>query len=142
MHWYIDMKAFALIALLALSIGSAEAQQLGGAVNGAYLLGTKLGVAGTPTVASNACGSTSQGAITAGSTDWQGKITAGTTSVTACAVTFANTRSYTPTCNLTPANATAAAVNTVQAYVSATSTTGFTITGLALDGAAFFYLCE
>lgn len=48
-----------------------------------------LGSTGTaPTVASNDCGSTSQGAVNAGSTDLRGSVVVGTLTVTSCAITF------------------------------------------------------
>lgn len=95
-----------------------------------------------PTIGVNACGATTQGTVTAGSNDQSGKVTVGTVTVTACAISFASTWNTAPrACLLTPANSTAAAANTVQAYVSAIGTTSFTITGLTLDSAAFYYFC-
>lgn len=52
----------------------------------------------TPTVANNDCGTTSQGAITAKSTDIAGFVTAGTLTVTSCAVSFATTWTNAPVC--------------------------------------------
>lgn len=64
-------------------------------------LGTNLhlGSTGTaPTVASNDCGSTGQGTITAGSTDLRGSVVVGTLTVTSCAVTFNVAFGRAPTC--------------------------------------------
>lgn len=103
----------------------------------------RLGGSGTPTIGANACGSTTQGTIGAGSTDRSGLLTVGTTGVTSCVVSFASTWGIAPRhVSLTPANATAAATGTTGAYVSAVGTTSFTVTGLALAGAAYYYLVE
>jgi hypothetical protein len=51
-----------------------------------------------PTVASNACGSTTQGTIVAKSTDISGTVTVGTLTVTSCAITFANVWNSPPVC--------------------------------------------
>ena len=100
------------------------------------------GATGTPSIANNACGSTSQGTVTAGSNDHTGKVTVGTALVTSCAISFATTYAAAPVaCLLSPANATGALWNTTGAYVSAISTTSFTITGLALAGASFYFHC-
>lgn len=95
-----------------------------------------------PTIASNACGSTTQGTVASGSTDMSGAITVGTAAVTSCAVSFAVTHVTTPkACQITPANSTAAAVGTTGAYVSAISASGFTISGLNLSSAEYNFLC-
>lgn len=51
-----------------------------------------------PTVASNACGSTTQGVVVAKSTDISGTVTVGTLTVTSCAITFASTWQNAPVC--------------------------------------------
>lgn len=51
-----------------------------------------------PTVASNVCGSTTQGTIVAKSTDTAGTVTVGTLTVTSCAVTFAHAWNSVPVC--------------------------------------------
>lgn len=51
-----------------------------------------------PTVASNACGSTSQGTILSKSTDMTGTVTVGTLTVTSCAITFATAYKNAPNC--------------------------------------------
>jgi len=103
----------------------------------------RLGGTGSPTIGSNACGSTTQGTIGAGSTDRSGLVTVGTASVTSCVVSFASTWGTAPRAViLTPANAAAAATGTTLAYVSAVGTTSFTITGTALAGGAYYYFAE
>lgn len=51
-----------------------------------------------PTVASNACGSTTQGVVVAKSTDISGTVTVGALTVTSCAITFASTWQNAPVC--------------------------------------------
>lgn len=51
-----------------------------------------------PTVASNACGSTTQGVVISNSTDISGTVTVGTLTVTSCAITFASTWQNAPVC--------------------------------------------
>lgn len=95
---------------------------------------------GTPTIANNACGSTTQGTVSGH--NQAGKITVGTVNVTACTVSFSATLGTAPdACELTAANTTAAAQGTALAYVSSVSTTNFVITGVALAGAAYYYHC-
>ena len=102
-----------------------------------------IGNSSTPTIAANACGSTTQGTITAGGNDQSMKLTVGTASVTSCAVTFANAFGTAPRgVYLTPANSTAAAQGTTGAYVSTISATGFTITGTALASAVYYVWVE
>ena len=102
----------------------------------------RLGQAGVPTVAANACGSTTQGTVAAGSTNQSGQLTVGTAAVTSCVITFANSGFTTAprAVVLQPANATAAAAGTTLAYVSAISATTFTITGNALASASYYYM--
>lgn len=52
----------------------------------------------SPTVASNDCGSTSQGTVVANSTDLSGTVTVGTLAVTSCAVTYNSTFVVAPNC--------------------------------------------
>lgn len=51
-----------------------------------------------PTVANNDCGTTSQGAVVAASTDLSGTVTVGTLAVTSCAVTYNGTLGVAPNC--------------------------------------------
>ncbi|MGO9744440.1 MAG: hypothetical protein ACLPN5_23545 [Roseiarcus sp.] len=92
-----------------------------------------------PSIAANACGSTTQGSVSGADTD--GKLTVGTASVTSCAVSFSGTLPNAPRAVvLTPANSTAA--GSTGAYVSAISTTSWTLSGTALSGAAYYYHVE
>lgn len=103
----------------------------------------RLGGSSSPTIANNACGSTTQGTVAAGSSDRSGIVSVGTALVTSCAVSFASAYTTAPrACVISPANSAGAAFNTVQAYTAAPTTSGFTITGLALASTAFNYHCE
>lgn len=105
-------------------------------IAGSWSKGILIFVGPTTTIASNACGSSTQGTLTSGSNDMVGEVTVGTTAVTTCAVAFANTHNKAPFCMVTPHSA-----NTVGIYVSTQATTGFTITGTALDSGVFDYHC-
>lgn len=99
--------------------------------------------AGTPTIAANACGSSTQGTVAAGSLDLSGSVTVGTSGVTVCTITFGNTLANAPhACALGLRNATAAAQGTTLAYVSSHTTTALVITGAALAGAQYDWLCD
>lgn len=96
---------------------------------------------GTPTIASGACGTGTNGTI-AGS-NASGLITIGAVATTSCAVSFSATLAAAPNaCQITPANAAAAATGTTVARVGAPSTSGFTITGSALANTVYGYSCS
>jgi len=95
-----------------------------------------------PTIATNDCGSTSQGTITAGGNDNAFLVTVGTAGVTSCAITFGAAWATAPkACTISPANSTAAAQGTTLAYVSSITTTKVTISGSALASAAYYVHC-
>jgi len=97
---------------------------------------------GTPTIASGACGATTNGLLAAGSTNQSGKVEIGSASTTTCTISFSTTLASAPLgCRLTPANAAAAAWGTTVAYVSAVTTGHWVITGSALANANFYYEC-
>jgi hypothetical protein len=90
----------------------------------------------SPTIASNACGSATQGTLSR-ATDMAGMITVGTTGVSSCTVSFAVTHQVAPrACVITPTNAADAVVG-----VSSLTATGFTISGTALDRDVYYYIC-
>ena len=92
-----------------------------------------------PTIASGACGATTNGTV-AGS-DQAGLITIGAAATTSCAISFGSTWQVAPrACTYSPANTGAAAV-TVLSYMSAIGTTGFTITGAVLASTNWYYHC-
>jgi hypothetical protein len=101
-----------------------------------------ISTAGLPTIASGACGATTNGAVVAGSTNQTGNITIGSAATTSCTVSFSATLTVAPnSCVIFPTNATAAATGTTVAYVSAITTAHFVITGSALASANYEYLC-
>jgi hypothetical protein len=98
--------------------------------------------AGLPTIASGACGATTNGAIVAGSTNQSGRITIGAAATTTCTVSFSGTLASAPkSCVLFPMNATAAATGTTVAYISTITTSSFTLTGTVLASANYAYIC-
>ncbi len=100
---------------------------------------TLLGGGVAPTIASGACGATTNGTISG--SDQAGKVTIGAASTTTCTVSFGSTWATAPrACTFSPASSGAAAL-TVLAYVSAVSATSFTITGSVLASTVFYYHC-
>lgn len=95
----------------------------------------------TPTISSGACGTGSNGTIAG--TDQNGKITIGASATTACAITFgSSTWPSSPTsCVFSPATSASAAV-TVLPYISALSTSGFTLSGSVLASTSWYYHCQ
>jgi hypothetical protein len=99
----------------------------------------RIGGAGTPTIATNACGSTTQGTIATGGNDQAFHVTVGTALVTSCTITFSSAFGTAPReATLTPANATAAAAGTTVAFVSSLTTTAVTISATAIAGASYY----
>lgn len=95
---------------------------------------------GTPTIAGGACGTGANGAVSG--TNQAGQITIGAVATTTCAISFSATLSNAPNaCILFPQNAAAAATGTTVARVGTPTTGGFTITGAALAGANYNFLC-
>lgn len=96
---------------------------------------------GTPTIASGACGTGTNGTIGAGSTDQSGFVTIGAVATTSCTVSFHTTLQVAPTtCVITPGNATAVGA-TVLAWVAAPSTASWVINGSVLANTVFRYIC-
>jgi hypothetical protein len=91
----------------------------------------------TAVIATNACGSVTQGTLKAGSNDVSGEITVGTTSVTSCAISFANTHSVAPNCVVSSQVA-----GTVVGFGYTASTTALTVTATSgFDSTKFDYFC-
>ena len=93
---------------------------------------------GTPTIASGACGTGSNGSITG--TNQSGAVTIGASATTSCAISFSATITAPNACVIYPGNAGAAALATL-AYAGAPSTTGWTITGSVLASTIWRYIC-
>lgn len=88
-----------------------------------------------PTVASNDCGSTSQGTVTSKSTDVAGGITVGTLAVTSCAMTFNSTWLNAPQCI-------AVDDSNVLAIKASTTTTKLTLNSTtSMSGDVVSYIC-
>lgn len=94
---------------------------------------------GTPTIASGACGTGTNGTISG--TNQSGIITIGAVATTTCTISFSATIVAPKSCNLTAGNATAAATGTTLARVGAPSTSAWVITGLALASTVYNYIC-
>ena len=93
-----------------------------------------------PTIASGACGATTNGTLAAGSRTNSGQVVIGAASTTVCTVTFAAALPAAPFCTIYPSNA-AASATTVLAYVSSNTVNGFVITGSILANTDFNYIC-
>lgn len=97
----------------------------------------RMGGASSPTISSGACGTGTNGVLTSGN-DQAGLITIGSATTATCAVTFALAYTTVPRgIHLQAANAGAATALSGE-YVSALSTTGFTITG-TLASTTWYY---
>ena len=95
-----------------------------------------------PTIASGDCGTTTNGAVVAGSTNASGSITIGAATTTTCKITFAAGLTAAPkACVFFPMNATAAATGTTVARVGAPTLTDVTLTGSALASANYAFHC-
>lgn len=106
------------------------------------LLGQLITSFGTPSIASGACGATTNGTLAAGSTNQAGTVQIGSATTTSCTISFSATLASAPlSCVIFPTNATAAATGTTVARVSSISTSAWVITGSALASANYNYLC-
>ena len=95
----------------------------------------------TPTIASGACGTGTNGSIVG--TDNSGLVTIGAAATTSCTISFHATLAVAPNaCVITAANATAAGdIVSSAIYVSSITTAQFVITGSALASNNFYYFC-
>jgi hypothetical protein len=94
----------------------------------------RLGGTASPSIASGACGATTNGTLSAAANDHAGEIIIGAATTTTCAVTFSSSYATAPRAVLlTPA------VGTVAPTVSALSASGFTIAATALASTSFYY---
>jgi hypothetical protein len=104
--------------------------------------GQIISTAGTPTIASGACGTTTNGAVVSGSTNQSGQITIGAAATTTCTISWSATLTVAPNaCVFFPMNATAAATGTTVARAGAPTATNVVLTGSALANANYAYLC-
>lgn len=87
---------------------------------------------GLPTIASGACGTGTNGAVVAGSTDQSMKITIGAAATTTCTISFSATLSPVPkSCVFSPMNAAAIAAGALP-FIAAPSGTGVVLSGSVL----------
>lgn len=106
------------------------------------LSGQLVSTTGLPTIASGACGATTNGAVVAGSTNQSGNITIGSATTTTCTLGWSATLAVVPNaCVFFPANAAAAATGTTVAYVSSVTNAHVILTGSALANANYGYIC-
>lgn len=104
---------------------------------GHWLFGTVT----SPTIASGACGTGTNGTLSGTSNDQSGTIIIGAATTTSCAVTFGVAWGASPrACTTTPASAASAGL-TILPYISALGTTGFTLSGAVLASTSFYYHC-
>lgn len=96
---------------------------------------------GLPTIASGACGTTTNGAIVAGSTNQAFKVTIGAAATTSCTITFNGTLSPVPkACVFSPMNA-AAIGATVLPFIAAPSATSVVFSGALLASTNWSFIC-
>lgn len=95
---------------------------------------------GTPTIASGACGATTNGAIVAGSTNQSGQFTIGAATTTSCTISFSTTITAPDMCVFSPMNA-AAIASTTLPRIAAPTTAGFVFTGSVLASTNWGYIC-
>ena len=109
----------------------------GGLLYGDWSKGILIWKGSATTIASNACGSTSQGSLKSGSNDISGEVTVGTATVTSCAVSFANTHTAIPNCVVSSQVA-----GTVVGFGYTASTTALTVTATSgFSSTVFDYFC-
>jgi hypothetical protein len=103
--------------------------------------GQILSTTGTPTIASGACGTTTNGAVVMGSTNQSGQITIGAAATTTCTISWSATITAPNACVFFPMNATAAATGTTVARVGAPTATNVVLSGSALANSNYAYMC-
>lgn len=97
---------------------------------------------GTPTIASGACGATTNGTVGSGSTNQSGFVSIGAAATTTCTITWSATLSVAPnSCIFFPGNAAAAATGTTVAFASAPTTASVVLNGAALANTVYRYMC-
>lgn len=107
---------------------------------GGSLVGGWIDCPASPSIASGACGTGSNGTISG--SDRSGTISIGAAATTTCTITFSATQVTAPNaCLIFPGDAGAAATATTVARVGAPSTTQWVITGSALASTTYRYQC-
>ena len=92
-----------------------------------------------PTIASNACGTTTQGVVTSGSTDEAGTVTVGTllAGVTACQITFGQTHATAPASCICEDESSVIALSPSRSTTTVTCTSAVTLASAVID-----YICR
>lgn len=106
---------------------------------GATLGGQIITTFGSPTIASGACGTGTNGTISG--SNQAGIVTIGAASTTTCTISFSTTITAPKACVIFPNNATAAAQGTTLAWVGTPGTTSWTINGSVLGSTSYAYHC-
>ena len=96
---------------------------------------------GTPTIASGACGATTNGTLAAGSTNQSGEVIIASATTTTCTVSFSTTLAAAPLACVLQAGNAQAATELANEYISAITTGHFVITGTALASTSYYYHC-
>ena len=110
-----------------------------GAFTSLAISGPLTSTYGVTTIASGACGATTNGTVAG--TNASGLITIGSASTTSCTVSFSATLAVAPNaCLVMAANAAAIAATTLP-YISAITTGHFVLTGAVLGSTNWYYLC-
>lgn len=106
------------------------------------VVGQLYSTAGTPTIASGACGTTTNGTVGAGSTNQSGFISIGAAATTTCTISWSATLPVAPnSCVFFPGNAAAAVTGATVAWAGAPSTASVVLNGSALANTVYRYLC-
>jgi hypothetical protein len=105
---------------------------------------SRFGILGSvPSITSGACGSTTNGTITAGGNDQNFLLNIGAAVTASCIVNFSTAWTTAPIgCDATPTNAAAAASGTTGMYMSAPTTTTVTMNGSALANTTWSLQCQ
>jgi hypothetical protein len=95
--------------------------------------------ANTPTISSGACGATTNGTLSAGSSDQSGEVIIASATTTLCTITFGIAYTTAPRAVILQAANLTAAGQIASEYVSAIGATTFVITGTALASTSWYY---
>ncbi len=97
---------------------------------------------GTPTIASGACGASTNGTLATSSTNQAGKIIIGGGATGGCNINFSTTLTQTPvSCVVTPALALAATNQLSSVFVSSITNSAWVLTGNILASTNWYYHC-
>jgi len=95
--------------------------------------------ANTPTISSGACGATTNGTLSAASSDQSGEVIIASAATTLCTITFGIAYTTAPRAVILQAANSAAAGQSTNVYVSSIVAGSFVITGTALASTSWYY---